>query len=98
MQLSEIVSAAPALQKLILQELPLPIAWRLSKLIGLCNPALEFFGVERMKCRDNDDMSRLLAMEIDTPGLDKISIPLRDNITLSAADVKSLEPFVKWEE
>ena len=98
MQLSEIVSAAPALQKLILQELPLPIAWRLSKLIGLCNPALDFYGIQRMKCRDQNEVEKLMDMDIDMEGFEPVTITMEASIRLSAADVKSLESFVKWEE
>ena len=97
MQLSEIVSAAPALQKLILQELPLPTAWRLSKLIGLCNPALDFYGIQRVKCRDQSEVEKLMEMDINMDGFEPVTIVMDDSIRLSAADVKTLEPFVQWE-
>lgn len=97
MQLCEIVTAAPALQKLILQELPLPTAWRLSKLISLCNPALDFYGIQRMKCRDQNEVEKLMEMDIDMDGFEPVAIAMDDSIRLSAADVKTLEPFVQWE-
>lgn len=96
MQLCEIVTAAPALQKLILQELPLPTAWRLSKLIGLCNPALDFYGIQRMKCHDQNEVEKLMEMDIDMDGFEPVAIAMDDSIRLSAADVKTLEPFVQW--
>lgn len=105
MTLSTIVSAAPALQKLIQQDLPLPIAWELTRLIDVCNPALEFFDSERAKILcgapelQASRTAELLAMS--APGMGPtlvVRIPLDAGLRLSAADIKALQPLVLFEE
>ena len=100
MKLGQIVAASPALQKLIYQDLPLNKAYDLCKLVDQLNPQLVFF--ERELCKlGPEDARRMELLEFDVPELyqlQKIRLCLSDNIRLSVADIKSLEPFVIFGE
>ena len=103
MKLQSIVIAAPSIQKLIDQDMPLRTAWELTRLLDTCNPVLEFYGAELAKMEDAADREarhRSLC-ELELPDFDKfkrVRLPLEMPLTLSAADVKRLEPFVDFKE
>lgn len=101
MKLIEIVNARTSLQKLIAQDLPLRLAYRLTKLTDAINFHLSFYGSELMKLGENPEPEKLREldeMEITDIPQTKLSIPIRDGIVLSAADVKMLEPFIEFYE
>lgn len=101
MKLIEIVNARTSLQKLIAQDLPLRLAYRLTKLTEAINFHLSFYGSERMKLGENPDPEKLREleeMEITDIPQTKLCIPIRDGLVLSAADVKMLEPFIEFYE
>lgn len=101
MQLEVLVHAAPSLQKLISQDLPIRSAWQLKKLVDICNPMLEFYSQEIQKIILKDDagtLQRELEL-LDVPELDNIPIielSLDTSLKLSAADIKVLEPFIAF--
>ena len=94
MRLIDLVNARFSIQKLISQDLPLPVAYKLYKLIGVANQHLEFYGNEVAK--PSCDMDALDNMEIDLD-VEKLTITMTDDIKLSAMDVKCLEPFINFE-
>mgnify|MGYP004716677793 FL=1 len=100
MTIGDVVIAVPAIQKLIIQDLPLPAAWRLSRLIGIVNPLLDFYNAEREKCKDEQAAMDLLALDISEQfeGYSPVCIPLDECLRLSAADVKATELFVAYTE
>ena len=101
MKLMEIVNARHALQKLIAQDLPLRVAYRLMKLTDSCNFHLNFYGNERMKLGTDPDPARLAAlneMEVTDLKETQLRIPIADDLKLSAADIKALEPFIVFYE
>lgn len=99
MKLETIVQAAHPLQKLILQDMPLHTAYKLSKLIGKLNPLLEFYGAEMAKQPEEDKRHELL--ELDIEGFEdfcRLHIAPDLPLVLSAADIKCLEPFINFEK
>lgn len=99
MKLITIVNARAALQKLSVQDLPIRSAWEVVKLIDECNVHLMFYGQQMQKKPDREHLQELNEMEIS--GFDarvKIRVPLAEDLRLSAADIKALEPFVEFEE
>lgn len=101
MQLIKIVNARHALQKLIAQDLPLRVAYRLMKLTDACNFHLEFYGQERMKLGEHPDPDRLQEldeMEVTDLKETKLRIQITNDLKLSAADIKALEPFIVFYE
>lgn len=100
MTIGDVVIAVPAIQKLIVQDLPLPTAWKLSKLIGIVNPVLDFYNARREQCADEQAALELLAFDISDQfaGYTPAAIPITDDLSLSAADVAAVEPFVVFEE
>lgn len=100
MQLINIVNARFALQKLIAQDLPLRKAYELVGLVEKCNRHLAFFSQMRQTLGaepDKDKLRELEAFEVDD--LDDalpIEISNTENLRLSAADLKVLEPFVRF--
>lgn len=98
MTLSEIVTAAPALQKLIMQDVPIKFAYALAQLINKCNPQLDFYGREIVKSEDSDRRQELLDLVLEEfDGYEPLVLPLDINVNLSAADIKCLEPLVRFE-
>ena len=98
MKLNTIVNAGPSLQKLILQDVPIKTAYALAMLIDKLNPHLSFYGNEITKRYGNTERMEELA-NLDIPDLEniqKIPFSLAGSITLSAADIKRLEPFVDF--
>ena len=101
MKLIDIVNARGSLQKLISQDLPLRLAYRLTRLTDAINFHLNFYGTERMKLGENPDQEKLREleeMEISDIPQTKLSLPIRDGLVLSATDVKMLEPFIEFYE
>lgn len=101
MLLKNIVIAAPSIQKLIDQDVPLRTAWQLSRLMDALNPALEFYGRELAKTapeRAEAAQEELLALDLPDvdPGI--LYLPLDLPVRLSAADIKRLGPFVRFSE
>jgi hypothetical protein len=101
MKLIEIVNARESLQKLVGQELPLRVAYRLVKVTDAINFHLNFYGEELMKLGENPDpekLKELEEMEITDLHHEKLRVPIMEGLVLSAADVKMLEPFIEFYE
>lgn len=100
MILKTLVMAQPALQKLILQDLPLSKALELMRLVEAANKFLTFYSIELAKAGlDRDRIDKLEQFEIDDLGVQlPVRLPMSDDLRLSAADCKLLEGFVLWEE
>lgn len=100
MKLFEVINAAPGLQKLILQDLPLKTAYEVMKLTERVNPLLNFFGNEEIKARgDEKIMAELRDLEVD--GFEdffRIPISLDADIRLSPSDVRNLSIFCDFKE
>ncbi len=98
MKLKTIVNASPSLQKLILQDVPIQTAYALAMLIDKLNPHLSFYGTEVSKRYGSAErMEELENLDIpEMENVQKISMPLIGSVTLSAADIKRLEPFVNF--
>lgn len=105
MKLSEIVYAAPSLQKLTVQDMPLQFACDVAALVTRCNAQLRFYGqqmerIERMDNASDVESQRAALLNLDADGFDEyapLRLPLNLPITLSAADVKCLEPLIVFE-
>lgn len=101
MKLIDLVNARDSLQKLIAQDLPIRTAYQLMKLTDECNRHLGFYGGELAKfdpARDPERLKELEEMEITDLHHEKLRMPIKDGIVLSAADVKLLEPFMEFYE
>lgn len=100
MTLKKLVLAQPALQKLILLNLPLRCALSLVRLIDKANVYLSFYAVELLKA--GDDTARVEELQaMPLPELDElvpVRLPISDDITLTAQDCKLLEGIVIWED
>ena len=99
MKLINIVNARGSLQKLVAQDLPLRTAFEVMELVEKCNRHLGFFSQERQKLGALPDDKKLSDLEhFEVSDLDGPPIEIRadDNLRLSAADVKALEPFVRF--
>ena len=101
MKLIDLVNARDSLQKLIAQDLPIRTAYQLMKLTDECNRHLSFYGGELAKfdpARDPERLNELEEMEITDLYHEKLRLPIRDGLVLSASDVKMLEPFIEFYE
>ena len=101
MKLIDIVNSRDALQKLVAQDLPLRIAYRLVKLTDSINVQMTFYFGELTKLGDNPDPERIREldeMEITDLKVDRLRIPITDDLKLSATDVHMLEPFITFYE
>lgn len=99
MKLINIVNARGALQKLVAQDLPLRTAFEVVELVEKCNRHLGFFSQMRQKLGALPDEKKLSELEnFEVTDLDRLRIEIRadDSLRLSAADVKVLEPFVRF--
>lgn len=100
MKLIAIVNARGALQKLITQDLPLRTAFRIGELVEKCNRHLAFFSQIRQNLGalpDEVKLAELESFEVSDLGKDlPIEICADDSLRLSAADIKALEPFVRF--
>ena len=100
MTLYEIVCARTGLQQLVAQSLPLPIAYAVLELTERCNLQLNFYGSERAKLGEKPDPDRLRELhDMTIPEFDRferIRIIMTDDVKLSPASMKALEPFVEF--
>lgn len=100
MKLIQIVTARGALQKLIVQDLPLRTAYQVVELVEKCNRHLSFYSQMRQKLGampDEKKLSELNNFEIlDLDDSTPIEIHADDSLRLSAADIIDLEPFVRF--
>lgn len=102
MKISEILNAAPALQKLTAQDLPLRDAHVVAALVTRCNEQLRFYGQQVDRIRAIEDAAEAekrhkALLSLDADGFDDfkpLQLPLNLPIMLSAADVKCLEPLI----
>lgn len=101
MKLITVVTARTAMQKLVAQDLPLPSAWQVMKLIDACNVHLDFYGQQLDKLGTEIDSERLRdldGLDVGELAAERIRVPLLESIQLSAADLKALEPFAEFYE
>lgn len=98
MEMRTLVQAAPGLQKLIWQELPVDKAFKLSKLIDHMNAALGFYGREMAKNPKPEKLEELLSYNVGFEDLQQIQLSTDLPLQLSAAEIKQIEPFVVFEE
>ena len=102
MKLKDIVNARDGLQRLVVQEMPLPTAYAVLKLTDRCNLHLSFYGNERAKLGADPDPERLSELENmpveDFNDFEPIPIPITERIKLSPTAMKALEPFVMFFE
>lgn len=104
MKTYNLVEAVPALQKLVRENLPLRTAYRLFKTVRKVNEELDFFKAKEAELKAKheykvpvSEYNELLNLEIDWDE-PRITIPLDDNIAMSAADIEALTPFIEFKE
>jgi hypothetical protein len=107
MTYERLVGAVPAFQKLVNQDLPLPVAYRLSKTIKKVNEELDFFQKESEKIRVrhedpnspgiNRELLDLLSLDVEW-GLAPLRIEIANKLRLSCSDVNALDGFVEFYE
>ena len=98
MKLIEIVNARAALQKLVMQDLPIRKAFELMEMTDACNRCLTFYGQELTKFNPEEDPDRLRELEdMEVRDVQPVSVQITDGLKLSAADVKMLLPLVSFE-
>ena len=81
------------------------MAYNVAQLVTRCNEQLRFYGqqmerIRRIKSAEDAEQQRAALMNIDADGFDEyepLRLPLSLPITLSAADVKFLEPLIAFE-
>lgn len=105
MTYEKLVGAIPAFQKLVMQELPLPTAYRLSKMVRKVNEELDFFRAESEKIRAkhenpnspemNRELDALLQWDVEWTFL-PLCIDLDDKLRLSCSDVNALDGFIEF--
>lgn len=98
MQMRTLVQAAPGLQKLIWQDLPIDKAFKLSQQIDHINKALEFYGREVAKNPNAEKLESLLSYDVGFNDMLPIRLSTGLPLKLSAAEVKQIEPFVVFVE
>ena len=98
MQMRTLVQAAPGLQKLIWQELPIDKAYKLSCQIDHINKALEFYGREMAKNPTGEKLESLLSYDVGFDNMMPIRLSTALPLKLSAAEIKQIEPFVVFVE
>lgn len=100
MKLYQLVTASHALQKIIIQDLPLPVAYKLMRVTEETNKHLRFYNTEAMKAGDDDKrLEELKDLEVDGfENYEKLIVPVSSNIRLSASDVHYLEPLITFTE
>lgn len=101
MKLIEIVEAREPLQKLVEQELPLRVAYRLLKVTEEIKIHLHFYSGELIKLGEYPDpekLKELKEMEITDLHHARLRVPIMDGIVLSVDEMKKLEPFIEFYE
>lgn len=106
MTFQNILSAVPAFQKLVAQDLPIRTAYRLHKMIRRVNEEIDFFRMKEGEIRakhENPNSPALLA-ELDELlklpiewELDPLPLSPDEPLRLSCADLDALEGFVEIE-
>ena len=104
MKLKQIVSAIQSLQRLYNEPIDLSISYQLNKRLPEIEKCLNLFNHEREKivklyegAERESKFQELLEFETEFT-YQPLKIKIREGITLSANDIKALEPFVKFEE
>lgn len=105
MTYSKIVTAVPALQKLVNQELPLLIAYKLTKIVQKVNGELDFFSARSSaiysKYEDQRDpacaaeINELLQMEIEW-GIPPLQINIHENVRLTCSEIDMLDGLIEF--
>lgn len=97
--IKQILSAVPAMNKLVAEDLPLRTAHRLALLTGKLNPHLDFFHKKQAALEADgqaeEKFQALLDYQVELDA-ERIDISLAENIHLSAVDVNDLMPFVRF--
>ena len=78
----------------------MPTAWKLSKLIGIVNPVLDFYNAKREQCADEQAALELMSLDISDQFADFTPVPIQisDHLSLAAADIAAVEPFIEFKE
>lgn len=105
MKYKQFVGAIPSFQKLVSQDLPLPAAYRLNKMIRRINEELGFFNARREQIvtseapegEKSSQLAELLDFEAEWDP-EPIRIPVSTGINLSCADLDALEGLVEFYE
>ena len=105
MKYKQFVGAVPTFQKLVSQDLPLSVAYRLHKMIRRINEELGFFNARREQIVTSDapegekstQIAELLEFEAEWDP-EPIRIPIDTGINLSCADLDALEGLVEFYE
>ena len=105
MTYERIVGAVPTFQKFVMQDLPLPTAYQLSKIVRKINDELGFFQQESEKIRGRHEdpnspgikteLENLLDLEVEWD-VSPVRIEIDDKIRLSCSDIAALEGFVEF--
>lgn len=102
-----IIAAVPAFQKLVVQDLPLPVAYKLSKIVKSVNDEIQFFTEQQaaiVKRHEDphspkivEEVEELLDLEIEW---DKkpLRVEITEGLHLSCADVDALDGFIEFVE
>lgn len=103
MKLYEIVNAGAAMRRLMSQEVSLRTAYQLSLLVDRLNPHLSYFDSNRERISaladaGSEELDALLGEDIEMEKVNKVSVRLSENVSLSAADVMHLRKFVDFVE
>ena len=103
----KLIGAVPAFQRLVIQELPLPVAYKLSKMVKAVNEETKFFGEKHaaiMRRHEDphspkivEEVEELLDLEIEW---DKkpLRVEITEGLHLSCADVDALDGFIEFVE
>lgn len=100
-----IVAASPSIQKMVRQDLPLFVSYKLYKMINHLNEEITFYQnkVEELQSKYNgvnsqeylDEYNALINLEVDWDEK-PIDVNINLGINISAADVSALEPFINF--
>lgn len=103
----KLIGAVPAFQRIVIQELPLPVAYKLSKMVKAVNEETKFFGEKHaaiMKHHEDPhspgiarEVEELLDLEIEWD-CKPLRVEITDNLHLSCSDIDSLEGFIEFVE
>lgn len=99
MKLIDLVLARDALQKLIVQDLPIRKAYDLMGLADACNRHLAFYGQEIAKFDPEANPERLAKLDsLELDPIERVRISIDAGLRLSAADIKLLQPLIEFYE
>lgn len=107
MTFRRILGAVSGFQKLVMQDLPLPVAYKLSKMVKAVNEEMQFFSEKHgaiMKRHEDPhspgiakEVEELLDLEIEWDHK-PLRVEITDNLHLSCSDIDSLEGFIEFVE